>query len=109
MDGSAYTPGVWRTYRNEGRVWYQMNVELEGPQPSVETVGKREPRYPHPRNVYRTAWGTWYVIIQVDGERHYSGTRPTMEDAVAHRDWLLEEIRQSDERAASTDAVPQTR
>ena len=59
-------------------------------------------RYPHPRNVYRTSWGNaWFVQLQVDGERHYSGTFATMEEAVTYRDAYLTHWR---EQAASTDA-----
>jgi hypothetical protein len=64
-------------------------------------------RYPHPRSVYRTSWGNaWFVQLQVAGERHYSGTFATMEEAVEYRDAYLTHLR---ERAASTDASPQPR
>ena len=49
----------------------------------------RAPRYPHPRNCYRTAYGTWYVQLRVEGERIYLGTFATVEEAVRARDEYL--------------------
>lgn len=49
----------------------------------------RKQRYPHPRNVYRTPWGTWYVQVQIKGERISHGGCLTMEEAVEVRDAYL--------------------
>jgi hypothetical protein len=64
------------------------------PQDGDEAVEKPPAghRYPHPRNCYRTAYGTWYVQLSVEGERIYLGTFLTVEKAVTARDeyrgWL---------------------
>ena len=51
----------------------------------------------------RRSWGNaWFAQAQIDGERWYSGTCATMEEAVAIRDAYLE-FRRS-QRDASTDA-----
>ena len=41
---------------------------------------------------YRTAWGTWFVQIRVNGERYYLGTCETEEEAVELRDSFLEKM-----------------
>ena len=64
-------------------------MEVEG-----DSYPHRPQRYPHPRGVYRTSWGNaWFVQLQHAGERYYSGTFATMEEAVEHRDAVLASIK----------------
>jgi hypothetical protein len=49
-------------------------------------------RYPHSKGCYRTAWGTWFVQIRVDGVKHYLGTCETQEEAIQLRDAFLASI-----------------
>jgi hypothetical protein len=35
------------------------------------------------KGAYRTAWGTWYSMIQIAGERIYLGSFDTQEEAAA--------------------------
>jgi hypothetical protein len=46
-------------------------------------------RYEHPRNVYRTAWGTWFCQLRWHGEKIYIGSFETMDEAVEARDAFM--------------------
>jgi hypothetical protein len=65
-------------------------------------IPARPQRYPHPRNVYRTAWGTWYVQVQHNGERLGLGSYVTMEEAVEVRDAFWASVKQASSTDAST-------
>ena len=65
---------------------------------------KREPRYAHPKNVYRSPWGTWYVQVQHEGERLGLGSFVTMEEAVEVRDAFRAAVRK---RAAYSASSPE--
>ena len=61
-----------------------------------ETAHPQSPqRYPHPRSVYRTHWGTWFVQLRTGGNRFYLGTYSTSEEAVEARDAFLVAFRQT--------------
>ena len=71
-----------------------------------ESYPRRPQRYPHPRNVYKTPWGTWYVQVQHEGERLGLGSFVTVEEAVEVRDAFRAAVRrsQSSSQDASTGA-----
>jgi hypothetical protein len=53
---------------------------------SPQTGDKPVHRYPHARNCYRSAWGTWFVQLQWHGERWYLGSYETEQEAIDVRD-----------------------
>lgn len=46
-------------------------------------------RYEHPRNVYRSVWGTWFVQLRWHGEKIYLGSFEDMDEAVEARDAFM--------------------
>lgn len=51
-----------------------------------------------PKNIYRTLYGTYTVVIVRDGRHHYAGTHKTIDEAIAARDAKLKELEDQHDR-----------